>query len=707
MRFCRILSVLLTAAIAQSSAALAQTGADDLRGALSKLDSWLGSSDHGPTWRAFLKSDALAVELEKGGQADKEVLAGVLKQYQAKESGLNRQQFADVRQAIQAWIAELNLPAADTLGELANTAAPELKPVDPEKLVQAKKQLEDVLKQTDSSLKRGGQEREAGWKEFFKWDRLQEELQAEKPNLDRVTQVWASLASEQPGVDHPKFIQMREALRNQMELQEILGDENNALATLPEKLKAYQENANEGSSAALGNILGWMDRTKQNGDLVKAVRHHFAKPNLFVESSDRLVLFGMDQPVDEKARVSDYQEGTSINGNSHTVGDIKAKLVPNHKRGEINVHMTGKMNASTVGYNNNGVTIRSSGVTSIEADKPVYFVESGMQDAPAVARCRTRNTVHSVSATSGQVESIARQRIAENHSSNEQRAARRAEDQIERQLNDRVRKQVSDANKRFQDDFFAPLARRGVTPRLVKNRSTDTQVLTTMILAAPEHLAAPNEPPAMTTEGDMRARIHVSWFNNLGDILMRGSVMTDEGLAKTVEEWRGEVPEELKITEDSDPWNIVFASRRPLVVAVGDDTISITLRGARFTARRSTMNEPMNILANYKIHRNGGGVKLIREGDVAVEFPEQGDSLSPRYLALKSFWQTKFGGLFPPEMDDLSLKLRGNWEKAGPLKLTGLAARENGWIAAVWVMPPDAEGEPAAQRREFSLVPKK
>jgi hypothetical protein len=96
------------------------------------------------------------------------------------------------------------------------------------------------------------------------------------------------------------------------------------------------------------------------------------------------------------------------------------------------------------------------------------------------------------------------------------------------------------------------------------------------------------------------------------------------------------------------------------------------------------------------VQRDGDKVKLVRDGDVRVTFPDQGETLSVRFLSVRKFWQTKFGAMFEPEFDNLELRLRGAWEKAGPLKLTTMTAGTHGWLGLAWQMPEAPPAEPVA-----------
>ena len=700
-QLCLYLGCIIALALVVPAGAQAQTGRIDTHAAFEAMNAWLSTSEvHGPGWQAYLQVEKLEAELDKGDKADLEVLQSQLDLYSGSASGLREREFTDVRDALRRWIDELKLPAQDELTAKAEEATAELTPIEEEKLTTAKEQLVAAVDSFDRYIERGGEAKAQGWKSFLLFDDLAAELEEESPDTDRVVRTWGLLSGDTPGLSYREFTQLREALRNYLEVAEYFADEEVELANLPAQLKAFRKEASEENKAKLGLTLAWLDQTKQAEDLVAGIRRHYAKPNLFVEVSESLATYGFAEKVDQTDPISNYSNGNSTSGSGHTVADVTASLSPNGSRGQITLHMVGDINSKTRTNNSQGVSFNTKGITTIDATKEVFFTERGLTSENANARCVTDNTNYNLQATSAQVENIARQRIAESERSTEYRAARRAEQKVESDLNSRIGKQIRDANDRMERDFFGPIARRGVEVPYNQYHSTSDTLYQRMILAAPEHLAASNDPPEIKADGDVLARAHASWVNNYADISLRGSLMTDVSLAKALEDWRGEVPEDLQVTEDSEPWDITFASRRPIWLECSKDEVRITLRGQRFTARDRVMEESMHISATYKVQRGGGKISLAREGDVEVTFPDQGDRLPARMIATRNFWRTKFSALFAEEFKELDLNLRGAWETAGPLKLTALGVHPDGWVGLAWTMPEQPAEKPIEESTE-------
>jgi hypothetical protein len=177
---------------------------------------------------------------------------------------------------------------------------------------------------------------------------------------------------------------------------------------------------------------------------------------------------------------------------------------------------------------------------------------------------------------------------------------------------------------------------------------------------------------------------------NAAEIVVAGRKLTDERLAEMLEEATGEVPEELQISQDKDPWSITFAAVRPFSVEFTGQTATLALRGRQFTRGDQEINDRMMITARYKLEQDGNGSKLTRDGDVVVEYMDIKGRQSIRQITFKTFLRKKFESLFKPEFASEGLKLPGQWERAGRLTLRQLQS-DQGWLTLGWELPDAAE----------------
>ncbi len=160
--------------------------------------------------------------------------------------------------------------------------------------------------------------------------------------------------------------------------------------------------------------------------------------------------------------------------------------------------------------------------------------------------------------------------------------------------------------------------------------------------------------------------------------------ITDLRAKDLVEEITGEVPEQLQIREDEDPWSITFDRNQPLSVRFDENHVTIAVRGREFTRGDQALRQIIQIAATYQLEAINGRVRLSRLGDLDVTFPtKEGGRLSLQELRDKTFMTNKFEGLFRQEISGEGLALPGRWQQLGDLSLEYVAA-EDGWLSLGW-----------------------
>jgi hypothetical protein len=229
----------------------------------------------------------------------------------------------------------------------------------------------------------------------------------------------------------------------------------------------------------------------------------------------------------------------------------------------------------------------------------------------------------------------------------------------------------------------------------------------TMLQVNDSQLAAPTAPPPHDAEHDISLTAHESAFVNYGEAVLGGYTLTDVHLVEIIrDDLKADVPEELQITQDKDPWEITFARETPLRVDLNKDGMKMLVRASRFSRGESpgaqVVTEPLEISADYVIEKTPQGARLIRQGEVEVAFLER-ERLGVAQIGLKTFIRRKFGAMFKPEFASDGLKMKGRWESAGTLPMRELHIH-GPWILVGWDLPSPAEpatpAEPAAVKAE-------
>ena len=678
---------------------------DETTVAVRELHRWLNKYPNGPRWRRFVRSDDLLRELKRGEAADSGVVGQILQRYDSGAAGLDKRQFVAVREAMRKWVSQLDPSTLDELSQQVRDAADQFRPVTDADVAAARKSLEKALGDLQKWLATGTASDRAGWTDHLKLAELKTLATADgKPNIQVLTRIMRRFYQDDKGLEITKFLVLRQAVRRYRDmvlfddpaLKKAYFDQLNELAS---RLEAFQKSGSSADRAAIGQLLGWLDRAGQAGSVVSAVTRPFSYPNLHVQASQGFVAAGFKDKVDQVSAINETILGTPVRGQSHTRGTISAQLVPNDQRAAIRLLLVGSAASDNVGYSR-GVRIYSSGHTRIRASKLLYLdgerllTDGGLTAVPATADCDTDSHLRSVAANCGLVRRIAWKRASRSQGAAEREASRKAERRIAQRVDKRARGFIADARDRFRDRVRGPLRRRDALPQKFQFRSSATELLGRILQSNRRQVAASSGPPRLTGAPDVSFRLHETAVGNFTESLVGGRVVTDGDIRTLLEENDREVPEAL--SPDGDPWSITFVSEQPIVVDFGKEGVRIALRGRRFTRDGTGINDHVEISATYQIELNGpDGTVLRRTDDVVVDFVGL-DSLKIQQVAFKSFLQSKFRALFEEVIEVDNLELPGRWKDVGRLAVHQLAA-DNDWLTLSWMLAPTRKAKPPVQ----------
>lgn len=364
----------------------------------------------------------------------------------------------------------------------------------------------------------------------------------------------------------------------------------------------------------------------------------------------------------------------------------------------MNVLLEGTAWSNNVGYNG-PVTIFSSGVTNLFGRKGIAMDAEGMRGTAAQGSASTRSTIHDICAKCGLIEKIAWKRAGQQKGQAEGIASQRAGGRIAAQMDSESGKQIAEQNTRFVEKIRNPLLRKGEFPEELRFSSTRDRVQMRMLQECKALLAAPNEAPGFSSDHDLAVKVHESTAINFGQVVLPGYYLNDVELVRIIrDDLKGEVPEALEISEEKEPWAIRFANELPLLVKFRDGGVWMAIRTegvyrgetAPGGAYRLISSELTEISAKYTIEKTEAGATLKRVGDVAVRFPNRANPdqrlVSRGDFAVATLLSSKFGAMFKEEFVGEGLKMKGEWAKAGTLKLKEIESN-GAWVRVGWDMP--------------------
>jgi hypothetical protein len=248
---------------------------------------------------------------------------------------------------------------------------------------QARQQLDQAVAGLDRLMARWDNETRTDWQDYLDWQPVKEQLATENPDRDKLRTVLGKFYANHEGFETPQFIAFREALQAYVNVSDVRRERERARSftkgfadELAERLEAYQQQPNTDDAVRIGQIVGWMARYGQATELTEAVRHHLARPNLFVQFSEDMMRTGIETDIEEQ-RAFVRTSWERIRGNATMKGRLSIDLIPSENSAAIDLLLTGTTYSNNTGYNG-PVTIFSTGVTSVDARKRVLIDAEGI-----------------------------------------------------------------------------------------------------------------------------------------------------------------------------------------------------------------------------------------------------------------------------------------------------------------------------------------
>lgn len=565
-----------------------------------------------------------------------------------------------------------------------------------EKLGTVRRALHRATAASSSRLHQMPSEQRTEWMEALKWEAYAKLVQEDSPDLGQLNQTLIALFEDREGLEAAHWLDLRTKLERFMYLSQYAGDANAEKlydARVTALAKAVTEAAADPrgpQSLQIARILGLLDRYEQQSTTVAKIRAHYSQPNLMATVSARLASRAASRQINRSLPVNDVILGTTIRGTANTTGQITLQLLANPNQIAAQVQLNGTAISSNTGWNR-GVQIKSRGTTTIDGRKVVYVDRNGIVTSPASAHCFTQSQIDAICHDRKLVQKIAWKKACKSKSEAECIANQRAEARIRTELDNEVRQMVAENRVKFEKDVRGPILRLNAMPEELSTWSDTQRIWVRMLQANNFQLAALGPAPFALPTTDVAIQMHESLVSNLSEDLIGGVTLTDEGLAEKIEESDREVPDELKIRDDTDPWSITFSQNRPISVKFDKETFEIVVRGSRFTRGGNTVTRDMEISARYTIERAEAGLRLVRDGEVNASYVKQGAE-SFGDIAVKTLMRTKFSALFKEEFESSGIPLPGPLEGKAELRLASFESAD-GWAVVGWNM---LDVEPAA-----------
>lgn len=603
------------------------------------------------------------------------------------------------------------LASAESSADLVRAVKGQARTISVEEVAGAKTRLLKDANALEAFLKSSSAEQATAWRELVAFDAMQAELAKDAPSLEVLNKSLVACREDKAGLELKPFTDVRESLRKYMNAllfsatESLEAEFDRQIDQLATQLEAYEATPTTKLAVEIGRSLGWFDRAGQIDSVNAAIRERHSHPNLHVFASKQLVASGVRDSVEATDSVRDCILGTSISGSARLTGNVDLNLVSSDERAAFDITMAGNAISNTVGRNRS-VSIYSTGYTYINASKRVYFDGEGVTSDWATATASTNSNVNSISARCGLVRKIAWKQVNQKKGQAERIASGKAASRVAGRVDGQAGEMLADADANFQNKFRSPLIRRESFPELFDIKTTDTQVLFRLLRAGSFQLAAPGPAPELADSFDLGARVHESIAGNFSESMIGGVMLTDERIVEMYKEAEMEIPEDLKITQDSEAWGITFARSQPISVqfASGGVKVSVLCQSLHQGEEYAPVSLPLKDEATDKLYRpeirisreyelttpNDGGLQLVSKGDLSIEFielnGEPAKMYGARHAAAVGFLSKKFNAMLKPKLPEEAtdgISLRGRWARIGTLKAR-VATAADGWLSIGW-----------------------
>ena len=692
----------------------------DLQSALDELDTWIGPETKGDKWRTYLHSEALRQQLALGAEADLEVVAEVLRQYQSGLAELEMRRFATVRQELEHWLEALVEHSAQDLPSLVWSLRGEHQPMSHERFSPVRQELRERAKVLQRAIGRSNTAER--WNEYLRWELLephfQDDVAINRQTLQDLDAVLRRFRSNQPGLEKPVFSKTARAIERYRALafwnaiaqrRDTSVIYESYLKSLQEQLRRHLENSTVETTRKVGKSLGMIEHQGQSPLLLETIRARYSQPNIVAEVSVA-ALNDLAEPISQSQPVRDCVLGARVRGTALTDGEVTLASAESPDHINLEIQLAGHITTNTVGYKK-PVKVGTTGHTNYSATKTLYISDERFHASTARVSAKARNDIRWVRKTGGKfgrklIEKIAWKKVRQKKARSERITEGKARRKISKQFDERVVTALTRGRVQYDEKLRLPMIRRGLLPKNMHFASTAGQLLAQVSLATGSQLSTDTSPPPKDLQNDVTVQVHETAINNFLPFVLAGVGMKQD-TADQPARLEGDVPPWLKklaakqnglessgpdkvVQEQEDeaeeerfkPFELIFNTEHPASVSFDENQLAVRLRFAVLKAGLDEEEKPLenwDFLMKFQVSRRGNEIVLTREGLIEV-FP------------------TGFDPAWPSKMSGEQVSYRNNLAK----NLNRKAARGEG-IPAEIVIPELKLSEDAPMQRTFEL----
>jgi hypothetical protein len=553
----------------------------------------------------------------------------------------------------------------------------------------------------------------AYWKNHLRWELLERNLGPwETLNLSELELVRRWMFSNRAGLEGEFFAPLRAAMDAHLDAAftfsqaDLRGEFERRVQQAREQCQALAYNPSDDQAAALGQTLGWFERTRQLPNEVAAIQKLLSRPNAqtYIDVSlIRRIMATQETGITETVPLVEHVEATRTNplqrrrtitvrGDATTTGTVQLEPVVNDERAEFALIYNGDIYTDARGETG-PVTLNLRVTGTARGVKSVYFGPAGLDLADSVVTPQVRSRLVGVEAPNEMLDRIARRRASHPDSRRQMNSQARATatEQVQLKFDERVAEAIDKLIADFQrmraklaalQDVTAPLSREGAEPYFASAQTNERGMRLNAYARQRGQFGAVTPCPADAVAGDVVVSFHASLFNNLAETITGGKTLSDEFLMKYAKVVHAELPLPLMVHSRAPRWAFTMAKCRPLAVTIAaPEEITFRVRVDAVQIDGATTDVGATATIAYQLQRDKfGDFALLRKGDVQL------DADGP--AAVRAFVHEKLDAFFGPVLNGggVIVPEGGAMGAIRSLEWQGLYAGDD-WIVTAWNVP--------------------
>lgn len=569
--------------------------------------------------------------------------------------------------------------------------------LDPSRLPRYEQAAQVVIERVDqlkAFLHRGADaETRDAWLDYFNLEPLIGAIRSQATPgelANEAVSVRDRLIGTTPGLEMLAVRQVREAVDKLVDSMMFRDPEQSIsmlrgqLETLSEMVQQVGATPSPDEFNAISARVALFESSGQTGELVRAFRDVFGRPNVAILVGSPLVQQAIERSVVRERPVRDCILGTRLVGHAVLSGNVTASLLPSSDAAQIQLTFVGNMVSDNIGYNG-PVRLKTEGNAEVTVTRGMVVDSSGIQFGPALTEADLETRVLCIDHPLALVRNIASKQAAKQKPLADKIALEKLRSQVSSQFAAETGEVSPVTPSELLDRAETMLQRLSLTRPTQSWSSTTEAIQIDSVFRGPQQLASVIHRPEVSSPYAVAVQIHESAVENAFSVMLAGRSLNERRLNEILEKTA-----EMKRSEDEadsePPFEISFSRSRPVIFECRDGRLRLGLRGTRFVQGDRVIRKAMEITAIYEpSHTDDGKVFLRRTDDVDVDFPRQRLTLGE--AGLKPIIQKAFSKVFPEQVLDQPPRI-GEDAKLQSLRgrefRTSSASAVDGWFSVVF-----------------------